>query len=589
MREAASRVLMEALWAEGAKVRAYDPVAMPECLRIYGKRADLVLCKTSPEVLEGADALAIVTEWREFRSPDFDAIKSTLRTPAIFDGRNIYDRPHGERRLQLLCDRPRQTSGERIVSSLIPVILSGGAGTRLWPLSREMYPKQLLALTGKHTMLQDTVTRLSGIPGAKPPIVVCNEAHRFTVAEQIRALGEQAAAILLEPAGRNTAPAVALAALKALEIDPEAILVVAPADHVIRDARAFQAAAETAARLAEHGKLITFGIVAHAPETGYGYIRRGEGRGEGNGPAYPVAQFIEKPPLDVAAQFVASGDYFWNSGMFVFKAARYLAELEAFAPDILEASRKAFQAARTDLDFVRIDKAAFDECRSESIDYAVMEKTRDALVLPLDAGWSDVGSWSALWDVAAKDGDGNVARGDVISLSNRNCYLHSADSRLVAAVGLEDLIVVDTDDAVLVAHKNQVQQVKQIVERLNREGRSEALQHRVVYRPWGSYDSIDNGPRYQVKRITVKPGAKLSVQMHHHRAEHWVVVSGTALVKNGSSDVVLTENQSVYIPIGTVHALENPGKIPLDLIEVQSGAYLGEDDIVRFEDRYGRS
>jgi len=473
------------------------------------------------------------------------------------------------------------------VSSLIPVILSGGAGTRLWPLSREMYPKQLLALTGKHTMLQDTVTRLSGIPGAKPPIVVCNEAHRFTVAEQIRALGEQAAAILLEPAGRNTAPAVALAALKALEIDPEAILVVAPADHVIRDARAFQAAAETAARLAEHGKLITFGIVAHAPETGYGYIRRGEGRGEGNGPAYPVAQFIEKPPLDVAAQFVASGDYFWNSGMFVFKAARYLAELEAFAPDILEASRKAFQAARTDLDFVRIDKAAFDECRSESIDYAVMEKTRDALVLPLDAGWSDVGSWSSLFDALPADAEGNVLQGDVLVHDTHDCYVHST-SRLVAAVGMDDHVIVETKDAVLVAPKGRVQDVKDLVAKIKKSGRSESSLHREVFRPWGSYDSIDNGDRFQVKRLSVKPGGVLSLQMHHHRAEHWIVVQGTARITCNDKTFLLSENESTYIPIGATHRIENPGKMPLHIVEVQSGSYLGEDDIVRFEDNYGR-
>jgi mannose-1-phosphate guanylyltransferase/mannose-6-phosphate isomerase len=467
------------------------------------------------------------------------------------------------------------------------VILSGGAGTRLWPLSREMYPKQLLALTGKHTMLQDTVTRLSGIPGAKPPIVVCNEAHRFTVAEQIRALGEQAAAILLEPAGRNTAPAVALAALKALEIDPEAILVVAPADHVIRDARAFQAAAETAARLAEHGKLITFGIVAHAPETGYGYIRRGEGRGEGNGPAYPVAQFIEKPPLDVAAQFVASGDYFWNSGMFVFKAARYLAELEAFAPDILEASRKAFQAARTDLDFVRIDKAAFDECRSESIDYAVMEKTRDALVLPLDAGWSDVGSWSSLFDALPADAEGNVLQGDVLVHDTHDCYVHST-SRLVAAVGMDDHVIVETKDAVLVAPKGRVQDVKDLVAKIKKSGRSESSLHREVFRPWGSYDSIDNGDRFQVKRLSVKPGGVLSLQMHHHRAEHWIVVQGTARITCNDKTFLLSENESTYIPIGATHRIENPGKMPLHIVEVQSGSYLGEDDIVRFEDNYGR-
>ena len=469
------------------------------------------------------------------------------------------------------------------MTRLVPVILSGGAGTRLWPLSREMYPKQLLALTGKHTMLQDTALRLAGIAGAEPPIVVCNEAHRFTVAEQIRALGLKSSAILLEPAGRNTAPAVALAALEAQAIHPEATLVVAPADHVIRDARGFQAAAEVAAGLAEGGKLITFGIVAHTPETGYGYIRRGDG----DGPAYPVAQFIEKPPLDVAAQFVASGDYFWNSGMFVFKAARYLAELEAFAPDILEASRAAFRAATTDLDFIRIDKTEFVKCRSESIDYAVMEKTRDAVVLPLDAGWSDVGSWSSLFDALPADEQGNVLQGDVLVHDTHDCYVHST-SRLVAAVGMDDHIIVETKDAVLVAPKGRVQDVKELVAAIKKAGRSESSLHREVFRPWGSYDSIDSGERFQVKRLTVKPGGVLSLQMHHHRAEHWIVVQGTARITCNDKIFLLTENESTYIPVGASHRIENPGKVPLHIVEVQSGSYLGEDDIVRFEDNYGR-
>ena len=469
------------------------------------------------------------------------------------------------------------------MTALVPVILSGGSGTRLWPLSREMYPKQLLALTGKLTMLQDTATRLAGIAGAVPPIVVCNEAHRFTVAEQIRALGIQASAILLEPVGRNTAPAVALAALKAQQIDSEATLVVAPADHVIRDARGFQAAAEAAATLAQDGKLVTFGIVAHAPETGYGYIRRGEG----NGPAYKVAQFIEKPPLDVAAQFVASGDYFWNSGMFVFKAGRYLAELAAFAPDILEASRAAFGAATTDLDFVRIDRAEFEKCRSESIDYAVMEKTLDALVLPLDAGWSDVGSWSSLFDALPADEEGNVLLGDVMVHDTHDCYVHST-SRLVAAVGMDDHIIVETKDAILVAPKERVQDVKELVAMIKKSGRSESSMHREVFRPWGSYDSIDSGERFQVKRLSVKPGGVLSLQMHHHRAEHWIVVQGTARVTCNENTFLMSENESTYIPIGATHRIENPGKVALHIVEVQSGSYLGEDDIVRFEDNYGR-
>jgi mannose-1-phosphate guanylyltransferase/mannose-6-phosphate isomerase len=466
---------------------------------------------------------------------------------------------------------------------LIPVILSGGAGTRLWPLSREMYPKQLLALTGKHTMLQDTATRLAGIRGAAPPIIVCNDAHRFTVAEQIRALGLTASAILLEPAGRNTAPAVALAALEAEEIDPEATIVVAPADHVIRDARIFQAAADIAAGLAEDGKLITFGIVAHAPETGYGYIRRGDGAG----PAYPVAEFIEKPPLDVAAQFVASGNYFWNSGMFVFEARRYLAELAEFAPDILKASRSAFDAAKVDLDFVRIDKNEFEKCRSQSIDYAVMEKTRDALVLPLDAGWSDVGSWSSLFDALQPDEEGNVLQGDALVYDTHDCYVHST-SRLVAAVGMDDHIIVETKDAILVAPKDRVQDVKELVALLKKAGRSESSAHREVFRPWGSYDSIDNGERFQVKRLSVKPGGILSLQMHHHRAEHWIVVQGTARITCNEKTFLLSENESTYIPIGATHRIENPGKVALHIVEVQSGSYLGEDDIVRFEDTYGR-
>ncbi len=469
------------------------------------------------------------------------------------------------------------------MSLLVPVILSGGAGTRLWPLSREMYPKQLLALAGKMTMLQDTAMRLAGIAGAQPPIIVCNEAHRFTVAEQIRNIGMTASAILLEPAGRNTAPAVALAALKARQLDAEAIIVVAPADHVIRDARIFQAAAETAAELAANGQLITFGIVAHQPETGYGYIRRGEGLG----PAYPVAQFIEKPPLDLATQFVASGDYYWNSGMFVFKAARYLTELAAFAPDILEASQAAFDAAKTDLDFVRIDRAAFEKCRSESIDYAVMEKTRDAVVLPLDAGWSDVGSWSSLFDALPADEHGNVLQGDVLVHDTEDCYVHST-SRLVAAVGLDNHVIVETKDAVLVAPKDRVQDVKELVAKIKKAGRSESSLHREVFRPWGSYDSIDNGDRFQVKRLSVKPGGVLSLQMHHHRAEHWVVVQGTARITCNDKTFLLSENQSTYIPIGATHRIENPGKVPLHIVEVQSGSYLGEDDIVRFEDNYGR-
>jgi len=468
-------------------------------------------------------------------------------------------------------------------SSVTPVILSGGAGTRLWPLSREKYPKQLLALAGRHTMLQETALRLAGVEGVGEPIIVCNEAHRFAVAEQLRALGIRAAAILLEPVGRNTAPAVALAALQASKADPDAILIVAPADHVIRDVARFQQAAGVAVHLAAEGKLVTFGIVAHAPETGYGYIRRGEGEG----PGFPVAQFIEKPPLDVAEQFVASGDYFWNSGMFVFQARGYLAELARFAPDILEASRAALEAAKTDLDFVRVDKALFEQCRSDSIDYAVMEKTHAAVVLPLDAGWSDVGSWASLFDALPADEEGNVLQGDVLVHDTHDCYVHST-SRLVAAVGMDEHVIVETKDAVLVAPKGRVQEVKELVAKLKKAGRSESALHREVYRPWGSYDSLDAGDRFQVKRLSVKPGGVLSLQMHHHRAEHWIVVQGTARVTCGEKSFLLSENESTYIPIGAAHRIENPGKMPLHIVEVQSGSYLGEDDIVRFEDSYGR-
>jgi mannose-1-phosphate guanylyltransferase / mannose-6-phosphate isomerase len=481
--------------------------------------------------------------------------------------------------------RSAAASGQRepVETTLIPVILSGGAGTRLWPLSRELYPKQLLALTGPQTMLQETAARLAGIEGARAPIVVCNEAHRFTVAEQLRTLGVQPGAILLEPVGRNTAPAVALAALQALTIDPDSILVVAPADHVVRDVHPFQQAAVTAAALAADGQLVTFGIVAHAPETGYGYIRRGEGRG----PAYPVAQFTEKPALDVARQFVASGDYYWNSGMFVFKARDYLDELRKFAPDILEASKNAFDAAKADLDFVRIDKTAFERCRSDSIDYAVMEKTRSAVVLPLEAGWSDVGSWASLFDALPADEDGNVLKGDVLVYDTHDCYVHST-SRLVAAVGMDDHVIVETKDAVLVAPKERVQDVKELVAKLKKSGRSESSLHREVFRPWGSYDSLDAGERFQVKRLSVKPGGQLSSQMHHHRAEHWIVVQGTARVTCGDKTFLLSENESTYIPIGATHRIENPGKVALHIVEVQSGSYLGEDDIVRFDDIYGR-
>ena len=464
-------------------------------------------------------------------------------------------------------------------TTITPVILSGGSGTRLWPLSRELYPKQLLKLLGNHTMLQDTVLRLGGLK-AGAPVVVCNDSHRFLVAEQLRLLGIKPRAIVLEPVGRNTAPAIALAAFAA---DPDALLLVLPADHVIRDVAAFQAAIALAVPAAQAGRLVTFGIVPGAPETGYGYIRRGAPLGS----AYAIAQFVEKPDLARAQQFVDSGEYYWNSGMFLFKASRYLEELIAHAPDIAEAARAAGLAAEPDLDFVRINKAAFELCRSESIDYAVMEKTADAVVVPLDAGWSDVGSWDALHQASSADADGNVFMGDIVAEDSTGCYLH-AESRLVTAVGLRDHVVVETKDAIMVAPRDRVQDVKKLVARLKAEGRYEHSLHREVARPWGSYDSIDSGDRFQVKRLTIKPGAVLSLQLHHHRAEHWVVVAGTAQITRGEEVFLLEENQSTYIPLGVKHRVENPGKIPLHIIEVQSGTYLGEDDIVRFEDRYGR-
>lgn len=473
---------------------------------------------------------------------------------------------------------------------MIPVILSGGSGTRLWPLSRSLYPKQFLPLVSDKTMLQETVCRLQGVPGVAAPLVVCNEDHRFIVAEQLRQLGSKPT-ILLEPVGRNTAPAIAVAALAATAQGEDPILLVLAADHIIANVSAFHDAIAIARRAAEiEGTLITFGITPTAPETGYGYIRRSGRADEGMGSGvYPIAQFVEKPDLATAESYLASGEYFWNSGMFLFRASTFLTELERFAPEILAACKQAMVLEQNDLDFVRLDAEAFAACPSDSIDYAVMEKTDKAMMVPLDAGWNDVGSWSALWDVQEKDSNGNVIKGDVLAINAHNNYLHSADGRLVAAVGLDNAVVVDTKDAVLVAHRDHVQEVKKIVDELRAKNRKEATQHRVGYRPWGNYDSIDKGQRYQVKRITVAPGARLSVQMHHHRAEHWIVVSGTAKILNGDKEILLTENQSTYIPVGVIHALENPGKIPLELIEVQSGAYLGEDDIVRFEDRYGRA
>jgi len=474
--------------------------------------------------------------------------------------------------------------------TLIPLILSGGSGTRLWPLSRELYPKQLLPLVGEHTMLQETAARVAGLPGIAAPIVVCNESHRFMVAEQLREIGAVAQAIVLEPMGRNTAPAVAVAALvatrtvsRATGVDSDPILLVLPADHVIRDVGAFQAAVKAGLPAAEAGRLVTFGIVPDRPETGYGYIRRAAGPG----PEYPVEQFVEKPDAATAQHYVTSGEYYWNSGMFMFRAGVYLAELGLHAPQIRSACEASVAAANRDLDFTRLPKAEFGACPSDSIDYAVMEKTDRAVVVPLDAGWSDVGSWSALQDALPTNADGNVIAGDVVTEATTGCYLHST-SRLIGAVGLRDHVVVETKDAVLVAPRDRVQDVKALVSKLKAAGRYETSLHREVYRPWGHYDSIDHGDRFQVKRLVVKPGASMSLQLHHHRAEHWIVVSGTARITRGEETFLLGENESTYIPMGTKHRIENPGKVTLHLIEVQSGSYLGEDDIVRFEDVYGR-
>lgn len=465
---------------------------------------------------------------------------------------------------------------------ITPVIMAGGSGTRLWPLSRSTYPKQFLKLSGEYTMLQTTLKRLSGLEH-NPALLICNEEHRFIVAEQIRQLEVKHSGIFLEPVGRNTAPAIALAAFKAIEQGDDPLLLVLAADHIIEDIPAFQQSVNQAAELAQQDKLVTFGIVGNKPEIGYGYIKRGEQYQTG----FVVNSFIEKPDAPTAEKYIASGDYYWNSGMFLFKASRYLSELKTFRPDIYKACEQAMQVQNDDMDFVRIDKAAFEACPDESIDYAVMEQTKDAVVVPMDAGWSDVGGFDALWEVSPKDENGNVFKGDVKAVDTKNTLVFGED-KLVTTVGIKDLVIVNTKDAVLVAHKNQSQLVKAIVQQLKSEERTEAKLHREVYRPWGKYDSVDNGQRFQVKRITVKPGAKLSVQMHHHRAEHWIVVSGTAKVLIDDTEQFVTENESVYIPITAVHALENPGKVDLELIEVQSGSYLGEDDIVRFEDLYGR-
>ena len=466
---------------------------------------------------------------------------------------------------------------------MIPVILSGGSGTRLWPLSRPLYPKQFLALHTDKTLFQETVSRLKHL-GSLDPIVVCNDEHRFIVAENLRDIGCAAQNIILEPVGRNTAPAIAAAALVAMKDGDDPILIVLPADHIIENIDAFGSAVKIAKRLAEEGRLVTFGVTPTEAHTGYGYIELGKSL---ETDVNEIADFKEKPDQDTAEKFVKSGQYLWNGGMFCFRASSFLTELEKLQPELLECVKNSIDNAKVDLDFDRLNKDAFEKCPDISIDYAVMEHTKNGVVVALDASWSDIGAWDSVWNVAAKDVNGNACKGDVIVRDSKNNLIYS-QNKLVAVLGVEGLIVIETQDAILVADKNKVQDVKQIVDTLKATGRPEAKHHRTVYRPWGHYDSICMGERDQVKRITVKPGAKLSLQKHHHRSEHWVVVKGTAYVTKGDDVLTVTENESVYLPLGIVHALENPGKIDLEIIEVQTGSYLGEDDIIRLEDQYGR-
>jgi mannose-1-phosphate guanylyltransferase/mannose-6-phosphate isomerase len=465
---------------------------------------------------------------------------------------------------------------------MIPVILSGGSGSRLWPLSRKNKPKQFLTLFNDSSMFQSTLTRLNGLDSLEAPLIVCNNEHRFMVAEQLQEIGLDANGIILEPCARNTAPAIALAALKAMDNGEDPLLLILAADHLISDVTAFHKAIEQAQTLAEQDKLVTFGIQPQSAHTGYGYIEAEE-----KSKPSSVKRFIEKPDLATAESYLSAGNFFWNSGMFLFKASAYIKELARFSPEMLSSCKQSLEKAVIDLDFVRVDPELFEQSPSDSIDYAVMEKTDKAMVVPLDAGWSDVGSWSSLWEAFTRDADQNVLIGDVLVENVHNAYIHS-ENRLVTVLGLDDVIVVETHDAVMVAHKDQAQKVKTIVEELTRQNRKEVITHRKCYRPWGNYDSVDMGDRFQVKRILVNPGASLSLQMHYHRAEHWVVVSGTAEVTRDDEVMLLGENESTFIPLGSVHRLRNPGRVPLEIIEVQSGAYLEEDDIIRLQDTYNR-
>ena len=471
---------------------------------------------------------------------------------------------------------------------IIPVILAGGSGTRLWPLSRKHYPKQLLKLFGDKTMLQQTLLRLQGIPDLAPPIVVCNDEHRFMVAEQLHEIGQQKSSIILEPIARNTAPALALAALHARTLGDNPILLVLSADHMIRDVAIFQAAVADAIMASQLGRLATFGVQPTCPETGYGYIKTLSDANDANSVFFPVTRFVEKPNLATAEQYLSEGCYYWNSGMFVFQTEVFLQELQGQSPDVVIAAEQAKVWAVQDLDFIRVDKEAFAQAPNISIDYALMEKSENVVCVPLDAGWSDVGDWKSFWDLSDKDESGNSLIGDSIDIGSSNTLVFSQD-KLVATLGVNNLMIINTPDAVLVADKSQAQQVKSIISHIEKQNRSEHLQHREIYRPWGCYDAIDTGDRYQVNRIRVKPGGSLSLQVHHHRAEHWIVVKGTALVQKGDDTILLSENESTYIPVGTKHRLSNPGKIPLEIVEVQSGPYLQDDDVIRYEDSYGRS